>query len=290
MAQSPAHRFGQIVGALLEEILAPELQLFCDRRGLYLDRKGDRVPARAGKNVTWRDRFGNDHNLDFVIERGGSASQIGRPLAFIEAAWRRYTKHSRNKAQEIQGAILPIKESWSRDDPFIGIVLAGVFTEDSLAQMRSSGFEVVLFPYETIVAAFAGVGIDIRFDESTPDDVFSRTVMKIDRLSARRSSELKSDLLGRNRQALAAFLVELGAKIDRRVVRIVVLPLHGATNEFAEVGTAISFITSYAEAQRADAAFRKYEVSVRFSNEDKIEGVFESKADATSFLRYVSST
>ncbi len=101
MANSPSHRFGQTIGDLLEEIMAPQLQAFCDKRGLYLDKKGTRGQARAGTKVSWIDKYGNSHDLDFVIEKGGTENIRGRPLAFIEAAWRRYTKHSRNKAQEI---------------------------------------------------------------------------------------------------------------------------------------------------------------------------------------------
>ena len=87
MASSPAHRFGQIIGDLLEEIMLPLLQDFCDNRRLYLDKKGI-TSARKGKKVTWLDKYENAHDLDFVIERGGSDSVVGRPVAFIEAAWR----------------------------------------------------------------------------------------------------------------------------------------------------------------------------------------------------------
>lgn len=87
MANSPSHRFGQIIGDLLEEIMAPQLADFCAKRGLYLDKKGDRGAARGGKKVSWLDKFGNTHDLDFVIEKGGTAHQLGRPLAFIEAAF-----------------------------------------------------------------------------------------------------------------------------------------------------------------------------------------------------------
>jgi hypothetical protein len=89
------------------------------------------------------------------------------PLAFIESAWRRYTKHSRNKAQEIQGAILPLAEKYRWNNPFLGIVLAGAFTSASLTQLRSLNFNVLYFPYESLTAAFQSQGIDIVFDEST---------------------------------------------------------------------------------------------------------------------------
>jgi hypothetical protein len=112
MAESPAHKFGQLIGEILESIVLPQLEAFCSSNELYLDyQKRDRT-ARSGKKVAWSDQYGNTHDLDFVIERDGTDQQIGRPVAFIESAWRRYTKHSRNKAQEIQGAILPLAEKY----------------------------------------------------------------------------------------------------------------------------------------------------------------------------------
>jgi hypothetical protein len=172
MAESPSHRFGQVVGNLLEEILLPELLRFCEERLLYLDRHGSRVNVRRGKKVSWEDKYGNFHDLDFVIEKDGSADVRGRPVAFIEAAWRRYTKHSKAKAQEIQGAVLPISEKFRLEAPFLGAILAGIFTLPSLEQLRSLGFNIVYLPYESIVAAFSNVGINARFDEATPDADF----------------------------------------------------------------------------------------------------------------------
>src|SRR5947209_19932574 len=108
MAQSYAHKFGQIIGGVLESAVEPMLRDLAKKHGLYLDVKGKRKARKGRKKITWLDLYGNSHDLDFVIERGGSDTTNGKPVAFVEAAWRRYTKHSRNKAQEIQGAIMPL--------------------------------------------------------------------------------------------------------------------------------------------------------------------------------------
>src|SRR3972149_4853370 len=118
MAESPAHKFGQVIGGVLESGIRPQLEEFCHQQGLYLDHQHKDRPARRGRKVTWADDYGNAHDLDFVIEREGTDQTIGQPVAFIEVAWRRYTKHSRNKAQEIQGAILPLAEKYRWNNPF----------------------------------------------------------------------------------------------------------------------------------------------------------------------------
>ena len=88
------------------------------RHGLYLDFKGPR-PTRGGQGkVTWQDGYGNKHDLDYVLVRGGTAEKLWIPIAFFESAWRRYTKHSKNKAQEIEAAVLPIALTFSRHQLF----------------------------------------------------------------------------------------------------------------------------------------------------------------------------
>ena len=288
MATSPAHRFGQIIGDLLEEIMAPEFQSFCDERGLYLDKKGIRGDARTGSKVSWVDKYGNSHDLDFVIEKGGSVSERGRPLAFIEAAWRRYTKHSRNKAQEIQGAVLPIAEKYEWDKPFLGVILAGVFTTGSLNQMRTSGFEVALFPYPSIVEAFASVGIAAQFDEDTPDTIFQACIDQIESMAPQRRTKLKRNLVASNKALLNQFFGELQATLDRQIEQIILIPLHGQQNEFVAIEDAIAFVTNYDEDAAHSGHFRKYELIVRYSNEDKIDASFQSKDKAIEFLNYIS--
>lgn len=287
MANSPSHRFGQIIGDFLEEIMAPQLQLFCDERGLYLDKKGARGQARDGKKVSWIDKYGNSHDLDFVIEKGGSKDIRGRPLAFIEAAWRRYTKHSRNKAQEIQGAILPIAEQYAWDKPFLGVILAGVFTNGSLTQMKTSGFEVALFPYDSIVVAFASVGIDVKFDEETPDAIFQNTIDQIDALAPKSRADFKRHLVNSNQALLDQFFAELQATLDRQIEQIILIPLHGQQSEFVTVTDAIKFVKNYRQDGLRDGSFRKYEIIVRYTNNDKIDASFQDKEKAIAFLHYV---
>lgn len=288
MALSPAHKFGQLVGDLLESILGPELQKFCDKHGLYLDKKGERGAARDGRKVTWQDKYGNGHDLDFVVEQGGTNDNLGRPVAFIEAAWRRYTKHSRNKAQEIQGAILPIAEKYSWDKPFLGAVLAGVFTDGSLTQIRSSGFEVVLFPYKSIVDAFASVGINAAFDEGTPDADVEKTIKKIKNLNAKKWAALRGNLTTSNEGLLTQFIGSLQKVLDRRIAKIVAIPLHGSKMVFGSAPEAIAFVEGYNEKVMKDGMFRKYEIIVRYTNGDKIDAEFNDKKGAIEFLTYVA--
>jgi len=58
MAESPSHKFGQIIGNLLEDLVEPYLAEFAGIKNLYLDSQKKSRPARKGKKVTWEDDYG----------------------------------------------------------------------------------------------------------------------------------------------------------------------------------------------------------------------------------------
>ena len=256
-------------------------------QGLYLDYQKKHRPARLRKKVSWTDQYGNIHDLDFVIERDGTDDQIGRPVAFIESAWRRYTKHSRNKVQEIQGAILPLAEKYRWNNPFLGTVLAGVFTEGSLNQLRSLGFHVLYFPYKSLVSAFKSEGIDIAFDEATPDLVFRKTARQIKRSSPEQMAKIQMYLVEENQPSIDSFFLALKQKLGRYVTRVTVIPLYGRINEFVTIEDAINFLNAHI-IYEGSGEFRKYEIQVEFSNGDKVDAFLEAKDKVKEFLNFVA--
>lgn len=285
MASSPSHKFGQIIGNLLEEIIFSPLREFYKERGLYLDTQGDRK-ARSGKKVTWEDKYGNMHDLDYVIEKGGTPDIIGKPVAFIEVAWRRYTKHSKNKAQEIQGAVLPIAELYKWDQPFLGTVVAGEFTAPSIEQLKSVGFETLYFPYESIVSAFSRVGINVRFDEETPDAEFGKCIESIEKLSKEKSALVKQSLIEQNQLSIDIFFEKLKISLDKDILFVSIIPLYGLESKFSTISEAAKFIENFTDNQ-ISSEFQKFEVIIRYSNGDSINASFKDKAKALQFLKHI---
>jgi hypothetical protein len=288
MAFSPGHKFGQLIGEVLEMAIEPILSEFAKNNGLYLDKKGPR-PARDGQKVCWTDLNGNKHDLDFVLERGGSPDKFGVPVAFIEAAWRRYTKHSRNKAQEIQGAILPLFQTHEHCHPFTGAVLAGVFTEGALKQLKSLGFTVAYFPYETVIAAFARVRIDASFDETTADAEFKDKFLRWDALVPSEQAKVSRELVRLNADEINTFVEGLRSSVLRTIKAVRIFTLHGKAVEWANVHDAISFIQAYNE-QSGALPIVRYEVEIIYLNGDKIWGAFAAKDAAIEFLNSAYST
>lgn len=288
MAQSPAHRLGQIIGDQLEAALHKPLLSIAEEFGLYLDYKHPR-PARGGKKkVAWTDSYGNTHDLDYVLEKGGSEETQGCPRAFIETAWRRYTKHSRNKAQEIQGAISPLAMTYQNSRPFLGVVLAGIFTEGSLEQFRSHNFNVAYCPYETIIEAFASEGVDISTGEDTSEDELQRKVDAFDRLTQIQRERIAEDIRTLHADQFVPFLQTLRLCLNRLVEQIFVLTLSGNSHKFDFIEDAVRFISEYDESKPA-SDFLRYELNVRYSNGDEIRANYQERERAIEFLRSVEN-
>ena len=144
MATSQSHTLGEFLRTFFENLMKEPVREFAAANGLYFDCFGERK-ARKGKKVTWTDIHGSKHDLDFVLEKGGTDNAVGEPVAFIELAWRRYTKHSKNKVQEISGAVNPICQRYEATNPFKGAILSGQFTENSLNQLKNDDFSCLVY-------------------------------------------------------------------------------------------------------------------------------------------------
>ena len=282
MAISYSHRLGQIIGESLENALEPFLREFADEHSLYLDKKEYR-PARSGTKVTWTDINNNKHDLDYVFEKNGTPEIIGKPIAFIECAWRRYTKHSRNKAQEIQGAIIPLFEKYKKDNPFIGVILAGEFTENSLKQLRSLGFSILYFPYELIVKAFRTVGIDVYFEENTNEDIFARQIALWEKLKDDQKEIIYEKITEQNLHEIYKFMSVLKAKINRKISKIFIWMMYGKQYSFETIEKAKEFILN-ANTNNIIPEFDRYEAEIQYSNGDIIKVEYHNQNDLLGFL------
>lgn len=284
MAQSPSHKLGQLIGTQFEAAMREPLKQVAAEYHLYLDYEHPRLVRNGKREVAWTDAYGNTHRLDYVLEEGGSERHTGHPRAFIELAWRRYTKHSRNKAQEIQGAVRPLAERYGQHAPFLGAILSGVFTANSVEQLRSHGFTVAYCPYEDIVEAFRRSGLDVAFDESMSDLALQRKVESFERTTEMTRQQIRQTILQVGRAAFVPFFATLRTCLDRDVTQIRILTLSGISYDFASVDKAVQFIASHDETAPA-MQFVRYEILVQYSTGDEVRGNFQTKSRAITFLQ-----
>ena len=286
MATSQSHTLGEFIGAFFEDLMKKPIQDFAVRNGLYFDSFGVRK-ARGSKKVTWVDIHGSKHDLDFVIEKGGSDDLRGEPIAFIELAWRRYTKHSKNKVQEISGAVDPICENYKLQKPFKGAILSGQFTESAIQQLRDDDFHVLYIPFEKILRAFSVHGLDIDYDESTRESEIRKKFAAVSKKSNRvLIGDVRKALLQDCSREISQFVSELAASYRRKIKTICILPLHGKRTEVADVASAINFLNGY-EGIPQETQLEYIEVVVTYNTGTRIHGQFKERVEAVEFLAHI---
>ena len=292
MAQSLAHRWGQIIGGCFESFVCSILAESANHHGLYLDFRRPRRARRGQSKVIWQDGYGNKHDLDYVLERDGTDEKRGVPVAFIESAWRRYTKHSKNKAQEIEAAVIPVALTFSRYQPFLGAVLAGEFTRSAREQLKSNGFSVLYVPYESILVAFEKIGIDASSEDGmrgTTEKQFGSKISTWESLPQPDTAQkVLTEVHQLHREEIEEFKKSLSAVVTRRVTSVRLTVLHGYSVERPNIESAIVYLKEeeklywLAEDREQKEAF---EVQIRFNTGAKIDATFLKRAETIAFLQ-----
>mgnify|MGYP007069905471 CR=1 FL=1 len=286
MATSQSHTLGEFIGSFFEDLMKKPIREFADANGLFFDTVGPRK-ARGGSKLTWTDVHGSKHDLDFVLEKGGLEESIGEPVAFIELAWRRYTKHSKNKAQEISGAVNPICEKYKYSKPFKGAILCGQFTENSLTQLKNDGFSVLYIPFKKLVSAFASQGFDVEYDEDTKEADLRKKYMAVSKKTNKPLLEkVREELLKSCDTEIKQFVSELSASYNRKIKAICILPLHGKRTEVLDVEKAIYIINEYSGIP-IDNQLEYIELVVTYNNGTVIQCQFKEKDEAVEFLERI---
>ncbi len=285
MAKSPSHQLGEIIGSLFENIMKEPIKELCSKYNVYFDSYGPRA-ARGGNKLTWLDINGSRHDLDYVIEKGGTEQKLGTPIGFIELAWRRYTKHSKNKVQEISGAVLPIAQKYSSIAPFKGAILSGDFTGPSIQQLVNQDFCVLYIPFENVVEVFKGFNIDIYFDEQTQDSEFLRIISKVKELVSESQGReaFRGAFIAHNDKIISNFLTKLENFLKRQISYISVIPLHGRESKFVTVDQTINFLISY-HGVPTNVTVNRYIIEIVYNDGSRISCDFREKSAALNYLR-----
>jgi len=278
-----------MIGVLLQKAFEEPLRALAKELGLYFDTPADRpgLGARSGRIVTRTDNQGNDHDLDYVFERGGTPSEMGEPIAFIEAGWRRYTKHSRNKAKEISGALVALRDSYS-SVRVLGAIVGGDFTEGGINELKGSGIEVLYIPFHVIADAFLKEGVNIDYPEKASPEEKSRLLAGLETLDDRKVENIITHIREAAREECERFAEKLVESINVRPVRIRIVTLHGFEQIFTSVRDAISSLSLARGMPTAPLEEQGYEVFIELSSGSEIRGRFVNRQDALAFLRQVA--
>ncbi|HEY3966573.1 MAG TPA: hypothetical protein VGM05_18570 [Planctomycetaceae bacterium] len=162
---SAGHKLGQLVGDWFEEYLAlPLLQRVADHLDVYLDHRFRTRKSRIGEKIIWKDVEGNGVDYDFVMELDGTDKKAGIPVAFFECFWRRGARHSKDKARDDTGKLLPMRDVHPTAR-FLGIVAGGDFTAPARSLVQNRQIDLFYIPKAKIVGAFEGHGLQIDYPD-----------------------------------------------------------------------------------------------------------------------------
>ncbi|HEM5183773.1 TPA: hypothetical protein U1729_000646 [Streptococcus suis] len=290
MAKSSAHKLGQLIGNIFEASIKEVLNPIITDRGLYLDYKKERRARGNKKEVMGRDLLGNSHKLDYVIERGGTEDSVGDPIAFVEIAWRRYSKHSKNKAEEIGDVLDVMYRTYSSIHPFKGAILAGVFTGSAISQLKSKGITVAYIDYEKIISQFSGYGLEIAWDEDTLEAELDNKVSELESYISQNEAQIISDMVENNKIEFDNFKSELIKTLERKVSKITIVPHHGESSTFLVSSDAIEFLDAYNELEVKGYNFISYEIFITYKESiGDIKATFTNKIEAKKFIEAVTN-
>ena len=271
MAKSPAHKIGQIIGKTLEcifeQILRETIPL-----DHYLDHANAKRKCRSSK-LKLTDKDNNTHELDFLIEKDGSDSHLGTPVAFIECAWRRYKKHSKNKAQEIQSAIIPLKNTFN-GLPFMGTILSGEYTKPAIEQLKSVGFHVIYIPFQDMIVAFEAVGIDIYFDSETSTVKLHEISTNLENIPKEKISIISQLIKEKNHQQISTFKQSLEEHLTRKIMTVEIMPIIETTINLSDANSIDEWCKNR-EDYSLQISTDKFNIRLMFNNET--DALFSTK-------------
>jgi hypothetical protein len=278
---SAGHKLGQLIGDWFEEyFVLPLLTSVAKKLRLYLDCRFRDRPAR-GDQILWADEDGNSVDYDFVMELEGSDRAMGVPVAFFECFWRRGSRHSKDKARDDSGKLVPMGQMHPTAR-FLGIIAAGDFTQPARQLVLSRGIDLFYVPKDKVIDAFSGAKMQMDYPDRAPEEEKQRLAtefeMHLTTKTKRNVADKLQTLLGR--VAINTYLDRVRAALGATPQEIRFLARHdSAPRIFATIPEATEFL----EEPDFDFAnpIERYLYQITYSNGAE----FERQVDSFDDLR-----
>ena len=243
---SSGHKLGQLIGNWYEEyFVLPLLEKAAYALELFVDSRFVEREIREGK-ILWEDIDKNSVDYDYVLELGGTKENLGVPVAFIECFWRRGARHSKDKARDDSGKLMPMRDTYPTAR-FLGIVSAGDFTRSARELVMSRNIDLFYVPKEKIVNAFLSCGLIMDYPDKLAEDEKATIVEKFDsEFSDQKKKEVQKSLLNLiGTVAIDSYVDRLRARLSALPQEIrLVLRYDSSPIVFESVDEASIFITS----------------------------------------------
>jgi hypothetical protein len=239
--QNPGSALGEAIGAEMEKALNLYLADLVGGMGYHFISIGlNTKPGGKPKKLLLHDSFGTAYNIDAVV-----ANAEMQPIILIESKYIRYKKHNRDKGSWICTAHPALRRRYASLRSSIA-VLAGNWSQSSIAMMKSYDINIFRIPFEVICGLLAERQIQFNWDEK-------------DRLTAQSSWQRYNRLKSEEKATIGAAMIEmikpeLGSLVLKilddslpREIDRVAIELHSTlgevkTYEFQTIADAIGFL------------------------------------------------
>src|SRR5262249_35457191 len=125
--------------------------------------------GRSSDKIIWQDEDDNEVDYDFVMELDGTDDNRGIPVAFFECFWRRGSRHSKDKARDDSGKLMPMRDVHPTAR-FLGIVAGGDFTGPARTLVQTRRIDLFYVPKAKIVSAFQKCNLQIDYPDKLPEE------------------------------------------------------------------------------------------------------------------------
>jgi hypothetical protein len=169
-ASSSGHKLGQLVGDWWEEhVVLPMLSDIANELDLYLDHRFSERRCRKGSKIIWEDENGNEVDYDFVLELNGSDEKVGIPVGFVEVFWRRGARHSKDKARDDSGKLMPMRQTYPTAR-YLGVAACGSLTQPAREYIKLRDIDLFYVPKSKIIEAFAENGLIMDYPDKLSEE------------------------------------------------------------------------------------------------------------------------
>lgn len=112
------------------------------------------------------------------MELSGSDNKKGIPIGFFETFWRRGSRHSKDKARDDSGKLVPMRQTYPTSR-FLGILSAGDFTRPAQELVTSRSIDLFYIPKNLIISSWEKNGLIIDYPDDLPEEKKSDLVASV---------------------------------------------------------------------------------------------------------------
>ena len=154
---NPGSAIGEAIGKLIEADLAKAITQVAESLGCGV------------RSFSMQNHMQSKHQIDIVV-----GDRAGKPIILVEPKYLRYTKHNWDKGSRLCTAHYRLRRTYPSIRKSIGI-LAGSWTQGSIAFIQSFGVETHRIPFDHIADVMEQYGVPFRWEEddkTTPGEAW----------------------------------------------------------------------------------------------------------------------